>query len=57
MTEEQQVRLVREILEQVMTGRLGDADALTAITYVMDSPEPYERVALAVRLGVATQGD
>lgn len=57
MTDEQRVGLIREIVVQLMTDRLTENQALTAIAYVLDTSEGYERAALAVRLGTADLGD
>lgn len=58
MSDAQRVRLVRELLEQVLAGRLTPEEGVTAIALVLDpGPLTYDQVALQVRLGVAHLGD
>ena len=56
MTDEQRVRLVRQILEQLMKGELDEAEALTAIDHVKNGPHPHEYAAPGVRLRVTRGG-
>ena len=54
MTDDQEVQLVREILEQVVTDRLSERDGLTAIGLVLDPGSlSYDQVALQIRFRVA----
>jgi hypothetical protein len=58
MTDEQRVRLIREVLVQVMTDLLSEYDAVVAIALVLDpGPLSYEQVALQIRCKVAHLGD
>lgn len=56
MTDEERVKLVRDILEQLMNDELDEAGALAAIGHVRDSSEASEQVARAVRLRAANEG-
>jgi hypothetical protein len=58
MTDEQTVRLAREVLEQWLTDKLSDKDAMGAMSLVLGPGKlTYEQVAIEVRCRVAHLGD
>jgi hypothetical protein len=58
MTDEQQMRLIGEVVDQLRRGELSPAEALTAVWFVM-SPGAlsYEQAAIEIRCRVAHLGD
>jgi hypothetical protein len=56
MTDEQRVRLVRQILEQLMRDELDEAEALKAIDRVRDRSRARESAAAGLHLRVARGG-
>jgi hypothetical protein len=58
MTAEQEVRLIREILQQLLAGRLTGHEAMTAIGLVLNPGAlTYAEVAFEVRCRIARLSD